>query len=234
MPLECPWDGLAPATIKFCERELCGWVTQPSNTWSNIGYILVGLYLVRLAKRETQDGLGLIGVSSVIVGIGSTLFHASSTFLFEILDLLGMFLISGLLVVFNIKRLFNASSLVIYSIYSVITTISLLIMLQWREMGIPVFAIQITIAITLELLLHLRRDEVTYKNFLIATGIFSVSFLIWAADISGRLCIPDNHILTGHAVWHLLDAIAIYYLYQFYAQFRDAKRGKFSLEKANG
>ena len=231
--MECPWSDFARATIQFCERELCGWITQPANTWSNIGYIIVGVYIYRLAKR-TEPALGLIGVSSIIVGIGSGLFHASGTFMFEFLDLLGMFLISGLLVVYNLQRLLNLTSLQIYTVYSVMTTLSLVGMLIWRPGGIPIFAAQITLAMTLELLLHLRRDTVTYKEFGKLVGTFTVSFGFWAADMSGAWCDPDNHFINGHAIWHLLDAIAIYFIYTFYLQFKDAPKGRFTMEKADG
>lgn len=33
------------------------------------------------------------------------------------------------------------------------------------------------------------------------------------------LCDPTNHILTGHAVWHILNAGAVFFIYRFYSQF---------------
>ena len=39
----CPWSDYAPATIAFCERRLCAWIVEPSNAWSNVAYVLVGL-----------------------------------------------------------------------------------------------------------------------------------------------------------------------------------------------
>lgn len=231
--MDCPWSDYARATIQFCERELCGWITQPANTWSNIGYVLVGVYLFRLARRE-RPALSLIGISSFIVGIGSGLFHASGTFMFEFLDLLGMFLISGLLVVYNLQRLAGLSPLATYSVYSVMTTLSLIGMLIWRPAGIPIFAAQIALALTFEVLMHLRRDTVNYKEFMKFVGTFVVSFGFWGADISGAWCNPDNHWINGHAIWHLLDAVAIYFVYTYYLQFDDAPKGKFTLEKANG
>jgi hypothetical protein len=226
----CPWQDFQPATIKFCEEQLCSWITQPANTWSNIGFIIVGLFIIRQAKRLKQSSLTLIGASSVLLGFGSGLFHASSTFLFEVFDLLGMFLISGILLCFNLQRLTGISNRYITIIFIMLNAASVGFMFVWQPSGIATFAVQITLALTLELLLHIRRDEINYRHFLYMTGTFILSFVIWGLDISKILCDPHNHIITGHAVWHLLNAGAIYFIYRFYSQFSDTKKGHFTLE----
>ncbi len=226
----CPWQGFQPATIKFCEDQLCSWVTQPANTWSNIGFVIVGILIYRRAQAMKQGGLTLIGISSVLVGVGSGMFHASSTFLFEVFDLLGMFMISGILLCFNLQRLTGISNRINTAIYLALNAASAALMLIWHPSGIATFAVQIAIALTLELLLHIRRDEISYRPFLYVTGIFTLSFLIWGLDISKMVCDPHNHILTGHAVWHLLNAAAIFFIFKFYSQFSTTKKGRFSLE----
>ena len=79
IPAPCPWDALEPAAMHFCERELCGWITQPANTWSNLAYIIVGAWLIRLAFREGHRPLAAIGLIEILIGIGSFFFHMSST-----------------------------------------------------------------------------------------------------------------------------------------------------------
>lgn len=226
----CPWHGFEPATVKFCEEQLCSWITQPANTWTNIGFVIVGILILRLVRSEQRVGLRLIGISAIMTGIGSALFHASSTFFFEFFDLMGMFMISGLLLSLNLQRLLDLTNRAVTVIYIGLVVVSLLIMLAWRPSGIGTFAVQLTAAMTVELLLHLRRDRVSYKPFLLMTGTFSASFIIWALDISGVVCDPTNHILTGHGVWHLLNAVAIYFIYRFYHQFTGEEKGRFSLE----
>jgi len=49
---------------------------------------------------------------------------------------------------------------------------------------------------------------------------FAIAFIFWNLDIHNIVCDPKNHLLTGHAVWHLLNAIAIWYIYRFYEQFK--------------
>lgn len=230
---QCPWQGFEPATISFCEEQLCAWITQPANSWSNIGFFIVGILIHRLASREGQSHLKMIGISSVLVGIGSGMFHISGTFFFEVFDLLGMFMIGALLFCLNLQRLGAYSNRLVTMIYVAICSGSLALMFIWRASGIATFSTLITLACLTELLLHLRRDEISYKYLMYTCGLFTLSVVIWGLDLSKTLCIPNNHILTGHAVWHLLNALAIYFIYRFYCQFQSARKGKFSLEAAS-
>jgi len=226
----CPWQGFQPATIKFCEDQLCSWITQPANTWSNIGFVIVGLYIYRQAKATKQSRLMLLGFSSILVGVGSTMFHASSTFFFEVFDLLGMFMISGILFCFNLQRLTGISNRINTIIYIGLNAASVALLLSWHPSGIATFAVQIAAALTLEILLHVRRDEISYRYFVYMCGTFFVSFTFWGLDISKTLCDPHNHIFSGHAVWHILNACAIYFIFRFYSQFSTTKMGRFTLE----
>lgn len=218
---ECPWSGFAPATIHFCERELCAWVTQPANTWTNIGFVLVGLHLLRRARLLPEERvLGrLFGVSSIVLGIGSGLFHASGTFAFEVLDLLGMFLISGLMLVLNLRRWRGWGARRIYATYVGLVAASVALLLAWRPGGIAIFTAQVTLAMLVEIAQRFRGERAEVRFFFGLVVTFSISLAVWALDLKGIVCDPDNHWLSGHGVWHLLNAAAISFLYMFHRQF---------------
>jgi hypothetical protein len=43
-PIEtCPWSSLDPGTVHFCEERLCAWVVEPSNAWSSMAYVVIGV-----------------------------------------------------------------------------------------------------------------------------------------------------------------------------------------------
>ena len=48
-PPNCPWhssaDLLGAPNIKWCEATLCGWISEPANTWSNLLYLVSALAL---------------------------------------------------------------------------------------------------------------------------------------------------------------------------------------------
>ena len=103
-PQPCPWDGHEPAALHWCERELCAWIEQPANTWSNLAYVIVGVVIWRRAQREHKRPLAAIGAIEVLIAFGSFYFHASSTYLGEVMDVSAMFLFSGYWLVFNLWR----------------------------------------------------------------------------------------------------------------------------------
>ncbi|MEO8348551.1 MAG: hypothetical protein ABI610_06525 [Acidobacteriota bacterium] len=49
--------------------------------------------------------------------------------------------------------------------------------------------------------------------------VFLVAFAFWWLDKARVLCSPGNHWISGHGVWHLLNALALYLVYLFYRQF---------------
>lgn len=146
----CPWDGWEAASVSFCEARLCATVVEPSNAWSSMAYVLLGGWLLVRPEARRNWLLGSVAVANVMIGLGSFAFHATGTFVGELIDLFGMFLLSGL-------------------------------MLAW------------------------------------ALGLVTIAFTIWVTDTARLLCWPDNHLVTGHAIWHVLNAVAISRLFFFYA-----------------
>jgi hypothetical protein len=209
--MTCPYSQFAQATIKFCEDRLCHWVVEPANTWSNIGYLIMGLLVLRKAKGSE---LAVIGWSAIAVFIGSTLFHATATLWAEFLDLSGMYLFSGLMVSFNAKRLGAKWNPV--TAYLSIAGLSIAAMGVWPEQNIPIFAGVIALAVIMEIILYIRNSGKNYKHLWMVAGFFGAAFFAWWLDISGVWCNPDNHYFNGHAFWHISNSFCFYYLLNFY------------------
>ncbi len=217
----CPWSGFEPGTVEFCEERLCAWIAEPSNTWSSLGYVTLGLVMLG-AWRPLRPRMVAIATAQLMIGIGSFFFHASGTFAGELVDQLGMFLLSGLVLVFAAaqarawsarKTVFTYAALVLGS------TASLLVV---RPAGIPLFGIQLAAGLGWQIHIWRTADDPRVRSlhrlFFFALAIFGASFVIWLGDIAGPLCRPDNHFITGHAVWHGLNAISILGLGQFYRE----------------
>ena len=49
-------DGCVEAGTCYCERLRPGMIKQPSNTWSNLGFVLVGLILLAMANIRAWRG----------------------------------------------------------------------------------------------------------------------------------------------------------------------------------
>ncbi len=218
----CFWSQFEPGSIAFCEERLCSWIAEPANTWSNIGYLLVGLYLARQAWRQGHSPINFFSVTSIYLFFGSSLFHATGTFWGEVLDLSAMFLLSACMLALNLKRFLHLNQKQTTLTYVGVVAVSILILLIYKPSGIPVFALQGIIALSLEYRLFKKRDRLpdgsplSYKDFKLGVIAFAVAFFFWILDFTHVACIPQNHILTGHAIWHLTNALTIYFLARFY------------------
>jgi len=220
----CSWNGMEIATMHFCEELVCGsWLVQPANAISNISFVIVGLYLLKLIRNKKSIYL-LFPVSAILVGITSFLYHASWTFFFQVFDVSSMFMLSCLLLAFNVWRLGFIKEKMLPLIYALMVLASALSMIiikgQWGEI---LFAIEVIILLISEIYLAKRTQGTNYSNFFKALGIFAVAFTIWSLDVKEIVCIKDNHILQGHAVWHILNSLCFIFLYKFYSQFKSDK-----------
>lgn len=216
----CPWSKFAPSVESFCEERLCSWIVEPANTWSNIGYILVGLLILRANRGTGRNSLNLAGLTSILVGIGSTLFHATGSRIGEIVDLGAMYLISGLFIIFAVNRLKSVSTAVLSLSYAAITATSLTAMIIFHSSGIAIFVAHLVVAVLLELTLAYRFYATTsYKHLNLMVMAFALAYFMWYLDYHKIFCDPDNHWFGGHAGWHLINSTCLWNFYRYQEQF---------------
>ena len=213
LPLNCPWSNFLPPTMQFCERNLCSYITTPANTWSNIAYIIIGSYLFFKKKGNTPTYLVLFPIAAILTGIASFLYHASFTFLFQFFDLSSMYFFSSLLVVLNWHRLNGINDKKIFYIFIVLIFFSMSLLLIFKSIGVFIFGLHLVTAIFLEFKIFRREKSLSLLILIIA-------FLIWILDFKRIICDPENHILQGHAIWHILTAFCYLFLYRFYDEIR--------------
>ena len=78
---------------------------NPADTWSNLAYIVFGLWMMREARRGGRRDLALFGPASIAVGVFSGVQHASDTWMLQFFDFVGMFLFCFLVLTRNAERL---------------------------------------------------------------------------------------------------------------------------------
>jgi len=213
---DCPWDGWAPGgTVTFCEARVCGWVVEPSNAWSNLAYIVIGLFLLRANGSRWDRREALVAPLAIVMGLASFLFHASGTHLGEVVDDTAMYGLSSLFISNALSRWRGWSHHRTLAVFLALWGLSALIRINMTVLGIPFFATQLIAFTALEN--HLgRRHPGPHLRWLWALGgVFAFSFAMWTLDATRILCHPDNHFLTGHAVWHLGTATCLWIYYRF-------------------
>lgn len=221
LPDGCPWSGWTPPNVDWCEEELCEWIVNPADTWSNLAYVIFGVLMWYRASRAGDARLALFGPASVAVGICSFVYHASYTYFFQFFDFLGMFLFCFTVITVNALRLgwitlrrqwvFFAAGVGLFS--ALVPALS--------QTRIP---IQILVAFLIALILgqelvirrRARPGATPYGLFFLALALLAAAGAFSLADVTRVWCDPRNHWLQGHALWHLLSAASLYTLFCFY------------------
>lgn len=226
---DCPWSNWRPSELHFCEALRCERIVAPAETWSNIGFILIGLYLIFRSREKNLRSIEMrYGLYAFIVGICSTLFHASHTYVFETLDLASMLLLGTELIVANLIRLgwLRGASPVPFASLLFFGGVGMLFGLAGTA-RLGVFGGFVTTAVFFEMLIFVRAQRIAggiitaelkqrYRPFLVTLGLFLISYAAWTLDFRRIYCHPDQHFLSGHAVWHLLNSACFLTLSRFY------------------
>lgn len=218
---QCPWSDFTPPTMKYCEENLCSWITQPANTWSNLGYILIGLWLISRNRLRKSPLVKLIGVAAVLIGVASFAYHASFTFPGQVVDLASMFLFSSLLVVLNLRRIGWTRQHHLGGVLVGLNVVSVVLLLVLRKVGIFLFGGQVLLALYLEWRVRftgraVREVERPDWALVGAAVAFVVSYVFWALDYFRIACAPHEHVWQGHAAWHVVNASCFGFLYHYY------------------
>ncbi len=221
MPVEC-----------FCEALRDGWVRQPSNSWSNMAFVLVGLLAMRgypavagrphVPMRDDWLVRGLYGFTALVIGIGSWWYHASLTFAGQWIDVLGMYLLPTWLILYNLLRaghLKRAAFLPSWLVVNGLLGVGLVVLPLWRR---PVFAGLVVVTLLSEFIARRAGAGGLEKRWIqAAVAALALAFGIWWLDLKHILCDPHS-LIQGHAAWHMLCAMAAWWIWRYYASGRHA------------
>jgi Ceramidase len=82
--------------------------------------------------------------------------------------------------------------------------------------GNAAFALLLVVATALEALIMRRSEGHAQRKYAYASlALILTAFGIWNGT-KERLCDPHS-LIQGHAIWHILGAVAAYFLYRYYA-----------------
>lgn len=224
----CPWYEINQAwgdpNIKWCEETLCSWISEPANTWSNLGYILVAFFIFWTAKKEKNSSMQLFGVAIFFMGLFSLVYHAANNFVLQVFDFVGMFLYTSAIIVFNLRRMkILKRNGEVWAFLGLVIFNLLLIPFFEKILHIPMQLIilvnAITIAVT-EFKLRMKNNNYVLTPFIQSLVIITFAEMLSILDVTRTWCDPTNHYIQGHALWHLIGSVSVYYCYQFYRQFK--------------
>ena len=218
---------MAPATCTtthcFCENPRLGMaMLQPANSWSSFGYVLVGLFLifeVRGRAMATAFPVGAAityGVGAITVGIGSVLLHATLTLWGQFADVLGMYLLGGFQLTYALAKVANLKRGTAIALYIAVCAALIAVLIVEPEVRRWLFFVVLITALFIEIAFaRPKRDGVILRFLLLAILAKAVAFTFWTLDQKLILCAPHS-VMQGHAVWHLLGAVALFMTSRYY------------------
>lgn len=223
----CPWYETTEQTgapnIKWCEETLCQWISEPANTWSNIGYLIAALFVGYMAyKNKHNSNLKQFGPIIFFMGAMSLFYHMSNFYGSQILDFLGMFLFVGWAIGMNLIRLGKLKSnqliwfnLGLASVYTV----------MMHAMYVSEIKFQVIVLISALIIVATefkarKVAKVQYGWFIATLGFLVIAFGFSVSDGSRFWCHPTEHgwFSQGHAIWHWVAAIGMVTIYKHYSQ----------------
>ena len=223
----------------FCEvpHDIDG-VFQPANSLSNLGFVVAGLAVSWRARRPWLLGdvlprlRGLAtayAVVTVLLGPASAAMHATGSELGGHLDLLSMYLVASFAAAYAVVRLVRQGAVFFFQVFSLMVAACELVGTADAEVpvvhiaGNLAFGVLLVFAIGVEVVLWRRaprgsgaRTDLRWGGG--AVAVIALAFVIWNLA-QGPWCDPTSW-LQGHAVWHVLGAVAAYLLFRLYASER--------------
>ena len=223
---QCPWYDLKAIrlpNVKWCEQQLCGWIEEPANAWSNLAYILLGMLMVRLSRGLRSKALRFYGPASMIVGLSSGIYHASNNFILQVFDFFGMYVFCYLLILINFQRLGKEVIKKSFALYwtLVLGTTALTVAADFANIpiqGLVLVLIVVILATEFRVKATTKRPY-KMRNFFISAALMLIAATFSFLDHKRIMCDPNDHIIQGHALWHVGSALALLFSFLHHKQF---------------
>ena len=224
----------------FCEaNHMDEAIRQPANTWSNLGYLAVGLFALTLgihdyknkARRDSENFLVRYPLFSVMYAlscfylfIGSFMYHASLTAFFQKLDQTGLYSVIAMILVLNLYKIFpyfshRGSKRDSHKWAKVLVIVLNIAFFNWLwriNINALVPGLLLMVIITgMYYTMAVSRTAYFTKYMYAAILILFAAGSVWILDRQRVVCEPDS-LLQGHAVWHILTAVSIFFVYLYY------------------
>ena len=232
---EYSWAGWKPATCMpnrcFCERIREGTIRQPVNTWSNLAFILVGLLVIAVASHDLSRAAqsrssnpmrtraaypGLYGAVTILIGIGSMFYHASLAFAGQAVDIISIYLLTTFMLLYTLSRLIRIDGRAFFACYLALNVVLGWISVEWPVLRRYLFIVLLLAVLASEAIIRKKLRPKMNAAFLYAAIASLVGACsAWILDLTGIMCSPDSW-LQGHAVWHVLMAAVVGFIYLYY------------------
>ena len=229
------WFGIPDGSGgNFCEAAGNGLIKQPTNSFSNIGFIVSGIYCSWiLSHHRSINKTGFFFkhpfiplfycLITVLLGPCSMAMHATEAHTGGLFDMNSMYLFGSFMLSFALARYYNLSSFVFISIYF-ISLILCNIAGTYRTVfgfdfyaGSAAFGLVCCLGMLFEYLnLKKNRPVVQFKYAIFCSLSFLIAFFVWHFGWDGHCFCNPTSLFQWHGVWHLLCGLSTFFLFRYY------------------
>jgi len=217
----------------FCEAARDAFFKQPANTLSNLGFVIAGLVIAWHVSRRGSGAMSAslgtaYAVLVVLLGPGSAAMHASQSAIGGHLDLYSMYLLASFVVAYAAARLLALPAAGFAGLF--VGALGVCTLAEFTSADVPVvmtmgnaaFAILLLVGLVIEVVLRTRSrgTRLDLRWGIASVAMLLVAFAIWNTGKDGGVLCDPHSLLQPHAVWHLLDAVAAWLLFRYYASSR--------------
>jgi hypothetical protein len=222
----CPWYSLKSIRlprVRWCEDQLCAWVENPANTWSNLAYILVGFVMLKMGRTLKSRPLRLYGPAGILVGFSSLIYHAGNSFTLQVFDFFGMYVFCYLLIFVNLERLgWNTIRTSFSKFWAIVAgTTFFTVGMDFTKFPIQIIVLLLITTVIGTEWVNFKKRTTFYslRFFYLSMASMSVAISFSALDLKRIVCSPSNHWIQGHAIWHCFGALGLYFSFLHHRQF---------------
>jgi hypothetical protein len=147
------------------------------------------------------------------MGACSFVYHASNVWLTQVFDFLGMYLFCCLLLALNVGRLGWVSARALPRVYAGtvvgLTVVTAVIVRYGAPIQGIVFVLIVATVVTEGLCRRRAAERYALGGFFAALALMAAAIVCSVLDVTRVWCDPNDHLVQGHAMWHVLSALSL-------------------------
>jgi hypothetical protein len=215
-----PWSSFPLGTdglsARYCELNRLGeWLRQPANALSSLSYLAVGVAtFARAGGRIDAKLRNILGVSLILLGLGSGSFHASITLAAQELDMAATYAVVLALTVHAISQVAPKISALALLVALVAADV-LLYAIDGYRFGPWLLPLLLLVLTASAVWVAARTTGRSKREFVLAFVGLGVGGASWILDDRKVACAPLS-VLQWHALWHLATAFGAWRLFVYF------------------